>query len=149
MLPVIIVVIIIYAFLSRYSVVTSDWIVYPCLTGYVSRQLSASLIWGQHTGDKWWRSLPQLLQKRRLVTLKLTRCTSLKRWVFVCVRSFKRWTKKMASNSDGYCYNKLGRFICVMLEMWQPSHWVCKPAYLVPVPSQDKVGGLVEEGHPA
>jgi len=26
---------------------------------------------------------------------------------------------------------------------------VCKPAYLVPVPSQDKVGGLRQEGHPA
>jgi len=26
--------------------------------------------------------------------------------------------------------------------------WVCKPAYLVPVPSQDKVGGLRQEGHP-
>ena len=28
-----------------------------------------------------------------------------------------------------------------------PSHWVCKPAYLVPVSSQDKLGGLCEEGH--
>ena len=27
--------------------------------------------------------------------------------------------------------------------------WVCKPAYLVPVPSQDKLGGLCKEGHPA
>ena len=27
--------------------------------------------------------------------------------------------------------------------------WVCKPVYLVPVPSQDKVGGLRQEGHPA
>jgi len=24
---------------------------------------------------------------------------------------------------------------------------VCKPAYLMPVPSQDKVGGLRQEGH--
>jgi len=30
-----------------------------------------------------------------------------------------------------------------------PNHWVCKPAYLVPVPSQDKLGGLYQEGHPA
>jgi len=29
----------------------------------------------------------------------------------------------------------------------QPSHWVCKPAYLVPVPSQDKLEGLWQEGH--
>jgi len=28
-------------------------------------------------------------------------------------------------------------------------YWVCKPAHLVPVPSQDKVGGLWQEGHPA
>jgi len=27
------------------------------------------------------------------------------------------------------------------------SHWVCKPAYLVPVPSQDKLGGLQQEGY--
>jgi len=25
---------------------------------------------------------------------------------------------------------------------------VCNPAYLVPVPSQDKLGGLRQEGHP-
>jgi len=31
---------------------------------------------------------------------------------------------------------------------YQPSHWVCKPAYLVPVLSQDKLGGLQQEGHP-
>jgi len=37
-------------------------------------------------------------------------------------------------------------FIIVFIE---PSHWVCKPAYLVPVPSLDKVGGLWQEGHPA
>jgi len=30
----------------------------------------------------------------------------------------------------------------------EPSHWICKPAYLVPVPSQDKLGGLRQEGHP-
>ena len=30
-----------------------------------------------------------------------------------------------------------------------PSHWVCKPAYLVPVLSQDKLGALRQEGHPA
>jgi len=28
-------------------------------------------------------------------------------------------------------------------------HRVCKPAYLVPVPSQDKLGGMCQEGHPA
>jgi len=27
-------------------------------------------------------------------------------------------------------------------------HWVCKPAHLVLVPSQDKVGGLRQEGYP-
>jgi len=27
----------------------------------------------------------------------------------------------------------------------QPSHWVCKPAYLVRVPSQDKFGGLQQD----
>jgi len=31
----------------------------------------------------------------------------------------------------------------------EPSHWVYKPAHLVPVLSQDKVGGLQQEGHPA
>ena len=25
---------------------------------------------------------------------------------------------------------------------------VCKPAHLVPVPSQDKLGGLCQKGHP-
>jgi len=30
-----------------------------------------------------------------------------------------------------------------------PSHWVCKLAYLVPVQSQDKLGELRQEGHPA
>jgi len=29
----------------------------------------------------------------------------------------------------------------------RPRHWVCKPAYLVPVPSQDKLRGLWQEGH--
>jgi len=29
----------------------------------------------------------------------------------------------------------------------EPRHWVCKPEYLVPVPSQDKVGGWRQEGH--
>jgi len=29
-----------------------------------------------------------------------------------------------------------------------PNHPVCKPAYLVLVPSQDKLGGLCQEGHP-
>jgi len=31
----------------------------------------------------------------------------------------------------------------------EPSHWVCKPAYLVPVPSHNKLGGLRQEGHQA
>jgi len=31
----------------------------------------------------------------------------------------------------------------------KPAHRVCKPAYLVPVPSQDKLRGLCQEGHPA
>jgi len=30
---------------------------------------------------------------------------------------------------------------------YKPSHWVCKPACLVTVPSQDKLGGLQQEGH--
>ena len=30
----------------------------------------------------------------------------------------------------------------------EPIHWVCKPAYLVSVPSQDEVWGLQHEGHP-
>jgi len=29
----------------------------------------------------------------------------------------------------------------------ETSHRICKPAYLVPVPSQDKLGGLCQEGH--
>ena len=31
----------------------------------------------------------------------------------------------------------------------EPRHWVCKPAYLVPALSQDKLGALRQEGHPA
>jgi len=31
----------------------------------------------------------------------------------------------------------------------QPSQRVCKPAYLVPVPSQDRLGGLCQEWHTA
>ena len=38
---------------------------------------------------------------------------------------------------------------CTCLITWKPSHWICKPAYLVPVTSQDKLGGLRQEGHPA
>ena len=38
-----------------------------------------------------------------------------------------------------------------MQNLWsfyaKPSQEVCKPAYLVPVPSQDKLGGLCEELH--
>jgi len=30
--------------------------------------------------------------------------------------------------------------------MTKPSQWVCKPAYLVPVPSQDKLEGCVRKG---
>jgi len=30
----------------------------------------------------------------------------------------------------------------------QPRLQVCNPAYVVPVPSQDKLGGLRQEGHP-
>jgi len=29
----------------------------------------------------------------------------------------------------------------------KPHHWVCKLAYLVSVPSQDKLGRLCQEGH--
>jgi len=29
----------------------------------------------------------------------------------------------------------------------KPSLWVCKPAYLVPGPSQDNLGGLRQQGH--
>jgi len=32
---------------------------------------------------------------------------------------------------------------------YKPSHWVCNPAYLVSVPSQDKLEGLWQEGHSA
>jgi len=38
---------------------------------------------------------------------------------------------------------------CKLLPTLMVCHWVCKPAYLMPVPSQDKLGGLCEEGHPA
>jgi len=43
-------------------------------------------------------------------------------------------------------------FVCVLSlkttkPLGKPSHWVCKPLYLVPVPSQDKLGGLRQEGH--
>jgi len=31
----------------------------------------------------------------------------------------------------------------------ESSDWACKPAYLVPVTSQDKLGGLRQEGHTA
>jgi len=36
-----------------------------------------------------------------------------------------------------------------LVDICEPSHWVCKRAYLVRVPSQDKVAGLWQEGHPA
>jgi len=38
--------------------------------------------------------------------------------------------------------------VCITLHCVM-RHWICKPACLVPVPSQDKVGGLQWEGHPA
>jgi len=49
-------------------------------------------------------------------------------------------------------YAKLQNFIKLSLTMppgMQPSHQVCKAAYLVPVPSQDKLGGFCQERHPA
>jgi len=38
-------------------------------------------------------------------------------------------------------------FLCFFTATLKPSHRVCKPAYLVPVPNQDKSGGLCQEGH--
>jgi len=40
-------------------------------------------------------------------------------------------------------------FTALCPELPKPSHRIHKPAYLVPVPSQDKLGGLCQEGHPA
>jgi len=37
--------------------------------------------------------------------------------------------------------------IIVTKPLGKPSPWVCKPAYLVAVPSQDKFGGLWQEEH--
>jgi len=37
--------------------------------------------------------------------------------------------------------------IPLVLPWGQPSHCLCKAAYLVPVPSQDKLVGLRQEGH--
>jgi len=37
---------------------------------------------------------------------------------------------------------------CNCLSLEEPSHRVCKPVYLVPVLSQDKLRGLCQEGHP-
>jgi len=42
---------------------------------------------------------------------------------------------------NGYCL--------IILIIVEPCHWVCKPAYLVPVPSLDKLEGLRQNGHPA
>jgi len=40
--------------------------------------------------------------------------------------------------------------VVILCDLWmlsmQPSHWVCKPAYLVPVPSQDKLGACGRKG---
>jgi len=39
--------------------------------------------------------------------------------------------------------------LSIMFSIIKPGHRICKPEYLVPVPSQDKLGGLCKEGHPA
>jgi len=41
--------------------------------------------------------------------------------------------------------------VSIMLQLCprKPGHWVCKPAYLVPIPSQDKFIGLRQQGNPA
>ena len=41
--------------------------------------------------------------------------------------------------------------ISIMLQLCprKQGHWVCKPAYLVPIPSQHKFIGLRQEGNPA
>jgi len=44
---------------------------------------------------------------------------------------------------------KSGLVFCLVPADLQPRQWVCKPAYLMPVRSQDKLGGLRQEGHPA
>jgi len=36
--------------------------------------------------------------------------------------------------------------VCVLQYDEEPSHWVCKPAYLVPVASQDKLGEFWQKG---
>jgi len=51
--------------------------------------------------------------------------------------------------SNTYIANNCSAWNTKLIHYYFPSHRVCKPAYLVPVPSQDKLGGLFQERHPA
>jgi len=44
--------------------------------------------------------------------------------------------------------NRIGATTNIYFSLLYMCHWVCKPAYLVLVPSQDELGGLQQEGHP-
>jgi len=53
------------------------------------------------------------------------------------------------TGSPGWSRKKGHKTVVVwLLEIiWNQAMGVCKPAYLMPVPSQDKLGGLLLEGH--
>jgi len=85
-----------------------------------------SLVWGTPANFNEFRVLAALLHSQ---TAALNRG----RHLYSAGRP-SRWA--LAHISSWYC-------ICQR----DTSYWVCKPVYLVPVPSQDKLGRLWQEGY--
>jgi len=75
---------------------------------------------------------------RQWFNIYLICCRTPSRRVVAPLISAFQSTQRLPSCAAGSASAKL--YLLTML--LEPSHWVCKPAYLMPVPSQDKVGGL-------
>jgi len=57
----------------------------------------------------------------------------------------------VAQNASNYVNERHLHIVscfALVVAVVEPHHWACKPASLMLVPSQDKVGGLRQEGHP-
>jgi len=69
-------------------------------------------------------------------------------FLFLQARSHFHATYYFAHNCCTICPHYQW-YIHIGKQWYQPSRQVCKPEYLVPVPSQDKLGGLQQERHQA
>jgi len=108
----------------------------------------------------WAAALCQLWTNRNLPTAFLDTCNS-----SACLFAHNEfvishcqlwqacWRQLATVTNNVHLWNRKLRWDCttseIIFQLWAPCHWVCNPAYSVPVPSQHKVGGLWQEGHPA